>query len=356
MHTESAIKGKADQVMDRVIGWIKSGKIAVGEKLPAERELSGTLGVSLLTVNKAMSRLEDLGLISRSAGRGTHVTKIPANDAIAVICDICHLSEANHAPSTDRLIESIMESSSQKGYGPHFIVGKGEDAKSFIKSLNMKSSVWGEIKGAILMAWKEGLENELKGLGVESVVIDSLDQGFHSVLFDYVELGRIAARRIASTGAKNVCLIHNEVFNHDSFNNPLLSFEAELANLGSQAEIMRIGMEKLSIESGEAMAEELSGRLPSFESIFITNDNIAAGFAKWLSANPGKINESATLLSHSNAAVLPEIRRHFETVEFDMGAAAAASVKELSRLLNAPENSEEPSRLWLKPNLFPRNI
>ncbi|MEU8353109.1 FadR/GntR family transcriptional regulator [Streptomyces sp. NPDC048845] len=53
---------------------IARGRLTVGEKLPPERALAETLGVSRTTLREALRELEIKGLISRRPGRGTVVT------------------------------------------------------------------------------------------------------------------------------------------------------------------------------------------------------------------------------------------------------------------------------------------
>src|SRR5438105_14289906 len=47
------------------------GRLAVGERLPAERELSDLLGVSRPAVREALRHLEVMGYLRTDAGRGT---------------------------------------------------------------------------------------------------------------------------------------------------------------------------------------------------------------------------------------------------------------------------------------------
>jgi GntR family transcriptional regulator len=54
---------------------IESAAIAVGERLPGERELAREFGVSRMTVRQALSSLAGRGLIERGVGRGTFVRR-----------------------------------------------------------------------------------------------------------------------------------------------------------------------------------------------------------------------------------------------------------------------------------------
>ena len=61
------------QIDERLATRIESGELAVGERLPPERELAEWLGVSRPTVRQALASLEARGLLERGVGRGTFV-------------------------------------------------------------------------------------------------------------------------------------------------------------------------------------------------------------------------------------------------------------------------------------------
>jgi DNA-binding GntR family transcriptional regulator len=52
---------------------IESGGLQAGERLPPERELARSLGVSRMTVRQALDALSRRGLVERGVGRGTFV-------------------------------------------------------------------------------------------------------------------------------------------------------------------------------------------------------------------------------------------------------------------------------------------
>ena len=52
---------------------IESGGLQAGERLPPERELARSLGVSRMTVRQALDALARRGLVERGVGRGTFV-------------------------------------------------------------------------------------------------------------------------------------------------------------------------------------------------------------------------------------------------------------------------------------------
>ena len=63
------------QIADRLGERISAGRLPVGTRLPAERELAETLGVSRMTVRQALAAVEQRGLLDRGVGRGTFVAR-----------------------------------------------------------------------------------------------------------------------------------------------------------------------------------------------------------------------------------------------------------------------------------------
>ncbi|WP_061293048.1 GntR family transcriptional regulator [Herbidospora cretacea] len=64
----------ADDLTDK----IKSGRYRAGEALPAQRELSASYGVTMMTLRQALQVLSAEGLIVQRAGRGTYVAQASA--------------------------------------------------------------------------------------------------------------------------------------------------------------------------------------------------------------------------------------------------------------------------------------
>ena len=68
-HTTSSAGAIAKKLRTQIL----LGTYAVGDRLPAERELSETLGVSRLTLRSALTHLEAEGLVHAVHGSGTRV-------------------------------------------------------------------------------------------------------------------------------------------------------------------------------------------------------------------------------------------------------------------------------------------
>ena len=64
------------QIISQVKNAITTGKVPTGEKLPSIREMAEELKVSVITVKRAYSELENEGLITTRAGLGSFVAEI----------------------------------------------------------------------------------------------------------------------------------------------------------------------------------------------------------------------------------------------------------------------------------------
>lgn len=353
MNHPAAIKGKADQVIDHITAWLRSGELKVGDKLPSERELAQMLGVSLLTINKAMARLEDAALLSRSAGRGTHVVSLPSPDAIAIICDICHLVNSNPSPFFDVLIEYLQETARHNGMVPHFLVGKGRTAPDFLSSLGFQSAIWNSIKGAIAMAWCEGVEETLSARGIPLVTISAKDQGNHSVIIDYDELGRMAAALFPEELPGDVHVVYNEIFDEFPWNNPVSAFSGAMRERRFDPARIRLWPVNPTRETGKVIGERF-GRDGGH--IFFTDENITAGFGEWLrdhtgSDDPGPGRRIVTQMSGDNALPIPET---FDRLSFGTRSICREAVNLLEELLAGDFRRQASTRRFVKPVLLPR--
>jgi len=61
------------QIVHQLEKFIQENNCAPGKKLPSEKELQTTYGVSRITARRAFEELEKSGLITRQRGRGTYV-------------------------------------------------------------------------------------------------------------------------------------------------------------------------------------------------------------------------------------------------------------------------------------------
>ncbi|MEM9837644.1 MAG: FadR/GntR family transcriptional regulator [Pseudomonadota bacterium] len=61
------------EIVDQIVSWIDEGKFPPGSRLPGERELASTFGVSRVTIREAQIALQAQGRIEVKSGSGAHV-------------------------------------------------------------------------------------------------------------------------------------------------------------------------------------------------------------------------------------------------------------------------------------------
>lgn len=98
-------------IAEHLAGLITSGSLAPGTRLPPERQLATTLGVSRMTVRQALGELERGGLVRRVVGRagGTFVSETPggetASGAGGISAALRRAAGASHAELVSAEIE-----------------------------------------------------------------------------------------------------------------------------------------------------------------------------------------------------------------------------------------------------------
>jgi GntR family transcriptional regulator len=81
---------------------IRAGEYRPGDALPAQRELSASYGVTLMTLRQALQELRDEGLIVQQAGRGTFVAPVQAAYRVDTLRSFVEdLREQGHRVTTE---------------------------------------------------------------------------------------------------------------------------------------------------------------------------------------------------------------------------------------------------------------
>ena len=71
------------QLMDQVQALVAGGKLVAGDTIPSVRQMAADLGVNMMTVSKAYAKLEAVGVLDRSRGKGMVVAQPRSEGSIA---------------------------------------------------------------------------------------------------------------------------------------------------------------------------------------------------------------------------------------------------------------------------------
>jgi len=83
---------------------VMRGAFAEGERLPAERVLSERLGISRITVRRALRELAEAGLIGPSTGRGWYVTQGPVGEPPNALMSFTELGRSRGLRGSARVL------------------------------------------------------------------------------------------------------------------------------------------------------------------------------------------------------------------------------------------------------------
>lgn len=73
MFTRISAKSVSDEIVEQIFSAILAGKLAPGDRLPAERQLSQEFGVGRQALREALQKLQGMGLIRSAKPQGTFV-------------------------------------------------------------------------------------------------------------------------------------------------------------------------------------------------------------------------------------------------------------------------------------------
>jgi GntR family transcriptional regulator len=95
------------QLAERIRDQIRDGVIKIGDALPSERELSEAIGISRVTVRRAIETLLREGLLSRKHGSGTYIAPRIEQPAALLAGFSADMRNRGHKPGSIWLDRSV---------------------------------------------------------------------------------------------------------------------------------------------------------------------------------------------------------------------------------------------------------
>ena len=90
------------RVKDHILGHIRSGAWAPGQRVPSENELAGHFRISRMTANRALNELTAGGFLARVPGVGTFVKEPRARSSLLELRNIAEeIGARGHAHSAE---------------------------------------------------------------------------------------------------------------------------------------------------------------------------------------------------------------------------------------------------------------
>jgi DNA-binding transcriptional regulator YhcF (GntR family) len=91
------------QISELLIRDIAAGRLADGARLPLEREMAASLGITVGTLRRALADLGDKGLLDRVQGSGNHIRHQPAPASVYALFRL-ELTEGGGLPTAQVLV------------------------------------------------------------------------------------------------------------------------------------------------------------------------------------------------------------------------------------------------------------
>ena len=112
------------RLADAIANRIANGTLAVGERLPPQREIAQTLGINVTTVTRAFSTLQERGLVDARPGRGTVVIEQKPGNGTAFVsapsADSGVIDLSVNRPATDAYLEAVAALLPRLTRNPHY--------------------------------------------------------------------------------------------------------------------------------------------------------------------------------------------------------------------------------------------
>ena len=106
------------QTAEMLIREIAAGRLIDGERLPPERDMAADLGLSVGTLRKALSDLQDRGLLDRVQGSGNYVKSRPEAAGVYAFFRL-ELIEGGGLPTAEILsVDRVAKPSGAPEFGP----------------------------------------------------------------------------------------------------------------------------------------------------------------------------------------------------------------------------------------------
>ncbi|MBV9470872.1 MAG: substrate-binding domain-containing protein [Abitibacteriaceae bacterium] len=177
-------------------------------KLPTHRQLRHSMGVSITTLNSALSELEARRLIYRVQGSGIYVAAT-ARRSIALVCDPAYFQGANHSPFWDVLLEQARQwaTTHDEILSFHFAAPAATAAEQSGEMLHeglVRDIQAGRVHGIIAVGLPVPVTEWVRDQGVPLVAFAGWSD--YTVGLDGVELIRLGVAELARQGCRRIGL------------------------------------------------------------------------------------------------------------------------------------------------------
>ena len=316
--------------------WIKEAikRKEVEERLPGERTLARELGMSYMTVRKAIDNLVKQGVLYRVPTKGTYVAdqagvRRKQTKNIGYFLD-SSIKDGLTSPYYSLIFNALEKEAARRGYALVYF----SDISQANSARNMS-----KIDGVIVSCFPriEHLIQEMKQ-SVPVVVIDnaSHDKTIPSVIIDNFNAVVESIDYLCSLGHRRIGFMTG-LYDSDVGNNRLAGYRYALSNHGIEESEELIFRGDYTFATGESGARSLLVLDNPPTAIMCANDAMAIGAIKWASSQGLKIPEDLSIVGFDDIAVASQIIPPLTTVAAPIDRIATLSVELLQASIRGQE-------------------
>ncbi len=338
---------------------ILNGDMPIGSKLQTHRELAVTYGVSVITINKALSGLVSEGVLHSRVGRGTYIAARPAeSEGVRAPAALGFVLRDLASPFFSLVAHAAQQRADELGYGLLFSsssnrLDREEEQIQRFADMGVNGLIIASMSRTYRMS--EPIR-ALHDRGFPYVMVSyTAGSEVHYVGTDVEQGGFLAARHLIETGRRRIGYIG------DKFG----SISAELRGSGYRRALTEHGLavdptflfeypfegEWNDFRSGYAIGERVAGLAVKPDGVFVYNDLGALGFQDALLDHGIRVPDDIAVVGLDDIELAGRARVPLTTVRQPVDRIGALAVDTLLARLRGEQTD---ARKILQPELIVR--
>ena len=334
-----------------------------GAKLPTVLHMCDMTGVSVATLNSALSELEAQKLIVRKHGIGVYVSQTLHQKSVCLICDPSFFGVSGISPFWDLLVEQMRQraEAGAEEFSFHLSMPSHGVARSKVALHDglIQEIETGCVQGIISVGLHEDVADWIDAQGIPNVSFAGPARYY--VMIDSEELVRLAVEQLAEKGCRKIAFWQSAAPRRETGHprGPTPESEAfaealQRYGLAFDSKLLRLGADHLtgdtviSMEStqeqGYRIATEVfsRGRKTLPDGIVINDDLMTRGALSALARIGVQAGRDVKIATHANrgSTVLMGHEHEVSLVEIDPAEIVQAIFGMLETLMNGETPSE----------------
>lgn len=328
---------KYEMVVSYLLNYIAEHQLKAGDKLPTEMYLVNELGLSRITVQRALRELQQQGIVNRMQGKGTYVSerakRVEADKEIQFIPFVLTNDNA-YTGALDYIQGADAYLSSHSYYlTVHASHRNSEEECKVIRRLVEDGA------RCIIVQPFTSSENypfyfQMMQTGVDFVFVDRKPQNLvaNFVMCDNITGGYQAARHLIGCGAKRIGFISNEPrTTAQSLEQRLTGYQMALGEAGFPFEerYVRFSGENQDVKG---LVQELLDLPEPPDALFCVNDITAVEALNYLQSVNVRVPDDMKIIGFDNLTITQNAAVPISTIEqpfFQIGYEAARIARKL---------------------------